>query len=297
MINKEHKKLERLMLFSEVAQHLSYTVAAERLGISRGHLSSQVRRLEQDMGMTLLIRSTRSVRLTTQGQWVMNGMEKIFNDLQELERTVESEGQAIEGLIKISAPPPFSEYFLLDICAEFKALHPKIEFSIDCHQACVDLQRSDFHLAFYGTREPPQNMIAVPLFDYHYHYCAAPDYLLNHNRPLSPAELVQHQCLRSSDQAPWLFQGKEFESNGWLQINCSNLLKKQALKGFGIIRVADYIVAQELRSGQLERLLEEHSASNTMHLIYPQLIHQSKRLSAFIQFCRQYFSRQRPRLN
>ncbi|MDR7090608.1 LysR family transcriptional regulator [Cellvibrio fibrivorans] len=298
MINKEHKKLERLMLFSEVAQHLSYTVAAERLGISRGHLSSQVRRLEKDMGMTLLIRSTRSVRLTNEGQWVMTGMEKIFNDLQELERNVENEGQAIEGLLKIAAPLQFSERYLLDICAQFKAFHPNIEFSIDCSYPYQDLNRSDFNIAFRGTNEPPQNMIAVPLFTYQYYCCAAPEYFIQHGKPQTAADFSRHQCLRSHDQPDWTFAGKEIECKGWLQINNSHLLKHQALKGVGIIRAPDYMVEIDIAEGRLEFLQDEAlTTSNTMHIIYPQLIHQSKRLSAFIQFCRQYFAQVRPRIN
>ena len=70
---KEHKKLERLMLFSEVAQHLSFTLAANALGISRGHLSAQVKQLEKELGTPLLIRSTRSVRLSAEGQRVLEG--------------------------------------------------------------------------------------------------------------------------------------------------------------------------------------------------------------------------------
>ena len=117
---KEHKKLERLMLFSEVAEHLSFTLAAEILNISRGHLSVQIRRLEQDMEMKLLIRSTRSVRLTPEGERVLIGMNKIRHDLLALERSAENEGKKIAGRIKITAPALFAERFLFDIFSKFK---------------------------------------------------------------------------------------------------------------------------------------------------------------------------------
>ena len=117
---KEHKKLERLMLFSEVAEHLSVTAAAEKLNISRGHLSTQIRRLEQDMEMVLLIRSTRSVRLTPEGERVLTGMNKIRHDLLELERSAEHEGNIVAGRIKITAPAGFTERFLFDIFSKFK---------------------------------------------------------------------------------------------------------------------------------------------------------------------------------
>lgn len=283
------------MLFSEVAQHLSYTVAAENLGISRGHLSSQVRRLEKDMGMTLLIRSTRSVRLTTEGQWVMNGMEKIFHDLLELERSVANEGQAIEGLLKMTAPVQFTERYLLDICNQFKTLHPKIEFSIDCSYTQHDLNKSDFNLAFRATNQPPQNMVAIPLFNYTYYCCASPEYFKKYGKPVEPTDLSHHQCLRGQDQHSWAFNNVEIISNGWLQINNNHLLKSQALKGMGVIRVADYMVDQEIADGHLELVLNDaQTDGKSMYIIYPQQIQHSKRVSAFIQFCKDYFNEERP---
>lgn len=283
------------MLFSEVAQHLSYTAAAEKLGISRGHLSSQVRQLEKDMEMTLLIRSTRCVRLTDEGRWVLSGMEKILHYLVELERDVETEGKAIEGTLKITAPLQFTERYLLDICAQFKALHPDIEFSIDCSYTNHDLTRSDFNLAFRATNEPPQNMVAVPLFKYLHRCCASPDYIRTHGMPLVPSDLNNHQCLHGQDQPVWTFKEGEVYAQGWMQINSNQQLKNLALNGSGIIRLPDYMVDQEIAEGKLVDLLDHSLADGkTMHLIYPQLIHQSKRMSTFIQFSRQYFSKIRP---
>ncbi|MEH6548800.1 MAG: LysR family transcriptional regulator [Pseudomonadales bacterium] len=290
MMIKEHKKLERLMLFSEVAQHLSFTHAAESLDISRGHLSAQIRRLEKDMGMPLLIRSTRSVRLTAEGERVMAGMNKIRLDLLELERSAEHEGRAIEGLIKITAPGLFTERFLLDIFSKFRVLHPGIEFSIDCSYVSYDLNRSDFDLAFRATNEPPQNMVAKRLLSYQHCCCASPEYFKKYGLPETPHDLSEHQCLRGKDQPTWSFLSTTVPSDGWLEVNDNHMMKGLALNGDGIIRVPEYMVDKELEAGQLVGIFADDMPPGTdIFIVHPQLIHQSKRLTAFIEYCRMYF--------
>ena len=287
---KEHKKLERLMLFSEVAQTLSFSVAAESLGISRGHLSTQIKQLEKDMGLALLIRSTRNVRLTEQGKRVLAGMEKIRLSMLELERSAEHEGHAIDGLLKITAPSQFTERFLLDICSEFKQLHPAISFSIDCSYTRHDLTRSNFDLAFRATATPPENMVAKPLLNYHHCCVASPEYLTRCGTPLEPEDIQQHQCLRAQDQASWHFDNHQVSADGWLQINDNNMLKRQAIMGLGLIRVPDYLVDKEIAEGKLQLVLADFSQdAKKIYIVHPQLIQHSKRLSAFIHFVRTKF--------
>jgi DNA-binding transcriptional LysR family regulator len=287
---KEHKKLERLMLFSEVAEHLSFTAAAEKLNISRGHLSTQIRRLEQDMEMVLLIRSTRSVRLTPEGKRVLTGMNKIRHDLLELERSAEHEGNKIEGRIKITAPAGFSERFLFDIFSKFKKLYPAIEFSINCSYTRFDLNRSDFDLAFRATSEPPQNMVAKHLMSYQHCCCASPEYFAIKGLPKTPLDLTNHECLKGQEQATWQFKQDEVPTHGWLAVNDNNMLKGLALAGKGIIRVPEYLVDNEIKSGKIKTIFKEQMPRGSMiYMIHPQRIHQSKRISTFLEFTQQYF--------
>ncbi|MCG6201702.1 LysR family transcriptional regulator [Psychromonas antarctica] len=289
-MHQEHKKLERLMLFSEVARHLSFTLAAASLQISRGHLSAQIRRLEKEMGLPLLIRSTRSVRLTAEGERVFTGTNKIRHSLLELERNAAHEGKTIEGLIKITAPSLFTERFLLDIFSKFRALHPAIEFLIDSSYTSYDLNSSNFDLAFRATNEPPLNMVARAILPYQHCCCASPAYLKKMGKPQTPADLKTHQCLRGHEQLTWPFLSANVAADGWLQINDNHMLKTLALRGEGIIRVPEYLVDQEINNGELVAILEDDMPKGlTIFMIYPQLIHQSKKLTAFIEFANDYF--------
>jgi DNA-binding transcriptional LysR family regulator len=287
---REHKKLERLMLFSEVARCLSFTKAAETLGISRGHLSSQIRQLEKDMGYSLLIRSTRSVRLSAEGARVVAGMDKIRQSLIELERSAESEGTSIEGLIKITAPSLFSGRFLLDMCSQFTVLNPGVEFSIDSSYINHDLNSSDFDLAIRATNQPPLNMVAKRLMSYQHCCCASPKYFAEYGRPSSPVQLQDHRCISAYGQDQWLFDDQSVDIHPWLRINDNHLFKNLALAGHGIVRVPEYLVDDRISSGELEQVFAERMPEATnIYLIHPQLMHQTNRVSAFMQFARDYF--------
>ena len=286
---QDHKKLERLMLFSEVAQCLSFTEAAATLGISRGHLSAQIKQLEKDLGTPLLIRSTRSVRLSAEGQKVLSSTETIRSSLLEIERNVEHESQAIEGVLKITAPEQFAERFLLDICQQFKQQHPLISFIIDSSYTRYDLNRSDFDMAFRATNEPPQNMIAKPLFSYRHTCVASAEYLAKYGEPKQPQELLEHQCLSGKDQELWSFKSEEVKTSGWIELNNNHMLKKLAMQGNGIVRVPSYLVDKEIAEGSLMPVLEEFMpVIRSIYIIHPQLIHQSKKLNTFIEFTRNY---------
>jgi molybdenum-dependent DNA-binding transcriptional regulator ModE len=130
IMSREHKKFERLFLFSEVAKQLSFTEAAASLGISRGYLSEQIRQLEKEVGRPLLIRTTRSVRLTPQGEMILSSMGQVKADLLMLDKRIRHDNDDISGRIRITAPSQLTQRHLLNICHEFTQLHPQVHFSI-----------------------------------------------------------------------------------------------------------------------------------------------------------------------
>lgn len=288
---KEHKKFERLMLFREVATQLSFTQAASQIGISRGHLSSQIRALEHELRLKLFVRTTRSVSLTPAGQQVLAGMEDIRSSLLALERTANVASNTVEGLIRITAPKQFTERYLLNICTEFKTQFPKVDFSIDCSFINYDLHKDNFDLAFRATQSPPQNMIAKPLFSYRHSCVASPQYFTDHGTPLVPDDLLNHQCLSGHDQSEWQFATGLVDISGWLQLNDNFLLRDMAVAGKGIIKVPEYLVQEEVDNGCLIKILDDYiTQQNQIYIVHPQLIQQPKRLSQFVEFTQGKFA-------
>lgn len=276
------------MLFVEIAQQLSFTKAAETLSISNGYLSDQIKKLEAEFKCPLLVRTTRSVRLTPQGKKVFAQGKEIKATMLNLERNIYDQHSAIEGVIKITAPKMFTESFLLNICFEFQKLHPAITFEIDSSYTNYDLNHDDFDLAFRATCQPPQNMVAKELFSYRHCLCAAPEYFSEYGTPQTVDKLAKHHCLSALEQTSWPLASGDFTVDGWLSINENHLLKQMAIEGKGIIRIADYYVMDALQQGKLQKVLEDqYIDGQSIYILHPQLIYATAKLRAFMDFVQQ----------
>jgi len=294
-MQKLHKRVERYVLFSEVAKLLSFAKAADSLDISRSYLSSQIKHLEKELGTSLLIRSTRQVRLTPAGFKVLEKMQEINGSIISLERELDQNKSEIGGLLRITAPEMFSQSHLTEICHQFTQKHQNIEFEIDVSYNLHDLTQSHFDLAIRSTNTPPENMVAKKLMSYQHICCASPEYIEKSGQPEQPIDLVEHHCLSSSQFRTWPFyDGKnrvEVDIQGAFSANNQFLLLHAAMQGQGIIKAPDYLVQPALKSGSLVQVLENYFiCKNDMFLIYPQVIRRSASLSAFIDFLQQWFS-------
>ncbi|ORT52057.1 hypothetical protein ST37_03325 [Vibrio sp. qd031] len=286
-----HKKIERLLLFVEVARQLSFTKAAENLEMSRGYLSTQIKQLETELGYPLLIRSTRTVRLTAQGEQIKQGMEGIKQDLLHIERTIDYENTAIEGEIRFTAPLQLAQSALTQMCAEFTQLYPAVTFVIECSYNSYNLVKDNFDCAFRATQTPPQNLVAKHLFAYQRVLVASPSYLQKNEPIYTPQQLAHHQCLTGQGAERWSFSGEEVAVQGWLTINENHIIKQQAIEGKGLMMAPDYYVEKEIQQGQLVQVLNEHHIwNNDVYLLYPPMVKRSNKLNAFIEFAQRYFS-------
>lgn len=279
------------MLFVEIAQQLSFTKAAKNLSISNGYLSDQIKKLEKEFKCPLLVRTTRSVRLTPQGKKVLAQGKEIKAAMLNLERNIYHEHDALEGVIKITAPKMFTESFLLNICHEFQKCHSAISFEIDSSYTNYDLNQDDYDLAFRATLQPPQDMVAKELFSYHHCLCAAPDYFTEHGKPGSVLDLAEHHCLTNLEQQFWPLKLGDIPISGGISINENHLLKQMALEGKGIIRIADYYVMKELKAGKLQRILtDQYIHGQSIYMLHPQLIYPSAKIDKFTAFLQEKVS-------
>ncbi|WP_286262890.1 LysR family transcriptional regulator [Thalassotalea atypica] len=282
---KEHKKLERLFLFSEVANCLSFTEAAANLAMSKGYLSAQIKQLEADLKTPLLVRTTRTVRLTRAGHQVVKDFKQVHTSMLAIERNLASEQQAIEGLIRLTAPKQFAESLLVNLCFEFSQLYPDIKFEIDSSYTQYDLTENDFDLAFRATRTPPENMIAKRLFEYGYLCCAAPSYIEKYGELTSVEQLNEHRCLTSVNEHYWTLNDENIEVTSTIAINDNFVLRDQAITGAGIVRLPEYFVRKAIQNKQLVPLFNLQKVKGQgIYLLQPQLIYPPKKIIKFIKF-------------
>ncbi|BDU35585.1 LysR family transcriptional regulator [Vibrio nigripulchritudo] len=284
-----HKRFERYYLFSVVAECLNFGQAADKLGISRSYLSTQINALERDLDVTLLIRTTRSVRLTQAGQKVLSQMQGVNSSVQTMEKEIRKSASAIEGKLTITCAAIFGQRYLTPACRAFRKLHPDIEFDIDIGYTNQDLTQQPFDLAIRATNTPPANMIAKHLMDYQHLCCASPDYLNLYGTPQTPEELARHNCLSDPHLTTWRYQHqgfeREVETKGQFYANDNFLLYEAAVQGEGIIKLPDYLVQPAIQKGQLTPILTSYfTQTRGIYLIFPQQLKQSEALLAFAQF-------------
>ena len=286
----EHKRIERLMLFVELAQQLNYTRAAQALGISKGYLSEQIKKLENELQCPLLLRTTRSVRLTPEGERAFEQGRRIRNQVFQLERSVGEQHTALSGTLKITAPKMFAETYLFDLCKAFRRDHPGMTFDINCSYTTFNLHQESIDLAFRATNMPPQDMVVHTLFSYRHVLVAAPGYLARHGTPVNVSDLLHHNCLLTQHQRSWPLGDSNIAVSGSFITNENHLLRQQALYGEGIIRIAGYYVQKDIEAGRLTQVLSTHTQhTNQMILFYPQLVYPSQKLRQFSRFVRNQF--------
>jgi DNA-binding transcriptional LysR family regulator len=287
--------MERYVLFNEVAKQLSFSKAAEILAISRSYLSSQIIELEKELELTLLIRSTRRVRLTPSGQKVVVQIQQIQDSMVQFERQIQRNKTDVSGKLKITAPDIFSQRFLVDICQGFKQKFALIEFEIDVGYQKQDLTKQNFDLAIRATNAPPENMVAKKLFAYQHICCASKHYLANAPSLTCPEKLVQHQCLSDPTLKQWDFykDDKKISVNTHAALAANNnfLLLEGAIAGQGIVKLPDYLLLPAIEKGLLVQVLPEYFIKQQyIYLIYPPQIKRSASLNAFIHYMAEYFN-------
>ncbi|WP_047044413.1 LysR family transcriptional regulator [Vibrio mexicanus] len=292
---KKHKRFERYALFGEVAKLLSFSKAAESLGISRSYLSSQIHQLEQELQTSLLIRSTRSVRLTSAGAKILASMTEVNGHLLEMEKALSHTQSEVSGTLRITAPTIFSHRYLLDLCTQFQAIHPNIRFDLDIGYTREDLATSNFDLAIRATNTPPETMVAKKIMTYHHICCASPSYLAQAGTPVHPEDLRAHNCLSDPHLTNWRFSDEnnqyEIATDGDLLMSDNALLRDAAVRGKGIIKLPSYLVQPQIDSGELVAILTQyHTMTNGIYLIYPPQLRDSKKLTMFVDFIAQRFS-------
>ena len=284
----QHKRLERLLLFAEVAEHLNFAKAAEKLGISKGHLSEQIKKLEQEYSTPLLVRTTRSVRLTSEGQKALESAREIKYLVNNFERNL----QKLDGVIRITAPKLFSEKYLSAIIVAFRQLHPEVKFEINTSYTRFDLNQTQFDMAFRATQQPPpENMVAKKLLSYQHVVAASPAYMANTPLPSSPSDLNKHRCLTAEANSTWSFERTDIHIKSGIACNDNFLLKQLAIAGEGIVKLPDFYLMDEIKQNKLRLLLEnEKTTSLDIYLLYPTTTRETARLRRFTSFVTDYFA-------
>ena len=286
-----------LSMFAAVARAGGFREAARTLKTSASRLSASVRRLEDDAGVRLLNRTTRSVVLTAAGAWLLDRSQAA---LQELATTADElsdfRGQAA-GTLKLNVPVAAARLVLPPIINAFLRAHPEIRLELLVADDLVDMVRSGCDAGIRYEERLEQDMVAVPIGARRQRLAtaASPEYLASRGRPQHPRELLGHSCLRhrfpSGAMPPWAFEkageAVSIDPSGPLVVTtvAADVEIEAAAAGLGIVYLFEDWLRPALHAGTLEPVLEDWwSAFPGPYLYYTSRRHMPGPLRAFVDF-------------
>ncbi len=252
-----------------IAQCGSFTQAAQRLGLSKAAVSQRIAELERALGVPLLARTTRSVRLTPAGQQLVDQTAASYLQIEHGLAGVRDLASQPQGLVRVTAPVALGRQQVAPQLEAFLRAWPGIRVELDLSDRLLNLAHEGFDLAVRHTGTPPDNHVAWKLCASRTLLVASPAYLKRRGAPAHPAELAGHDCLPYLRGGPavWPFErtpapGGDGEPErvsvtvaGPLRANNSEVLRDAVLAGLGIGLLPDFSAAAALQAGRLRELL------------------------------------------
>ncbi|WP_377811875.1 LysR family transcriptional regulator (plasmid) [Azospirillum sp. A29] len=262
-------------VFTRVVREGGFSAAARSLDLTPSAVSKLVARLEKRLGARLLVRTTRALSLTEEGQSYYRAALRILQNMEEADQSVS--GGAIKGLLSINASLPFGRMFVAPAILSFLAKHPELTVSLSFTDDVVSLLAHQADVAIRMGRLPDSALVARRLGQSTRVVCAAPSYLDRRGTPKVPSDLQQHDCLmfnfRRSDVGwPMEIDGRlvEQQVGGHVLVNNGETLRQMVLAGAGIARLGRFHVADDLARGDLVPLLEAFNPGDIelIHAVY-----------------------------
>lgn len=288
-------RLGSIELFCLTAQHLGFTAAAKAAGLTAAAVSRSVARLEERLGVRLLTRTTRQVRLTEVGQRYYDQCRQALGQLSEAEREASGQQSKPSGLVRMSLPTSYGHYRVLPLLPPFARRHPDIEIEVQLSNRNVDSTDEGFDLAVRGRVQPDSSLVARKLEDAPLLIAAAPGYLKRHRAPRTADDLARHECIQfvlpsSGQVVPWLLrrEGSIVEQPTSGRMRCAEDILAPitlARAGAGLVQTYRFLVEEDLREGRLVEVLADHAgASRPFSLLYPGGRHMPLRVRVLIDF-------------
>lgn len=289
---------EEMQTFVRIVEAGSITQAAEQLNTVKSAISRRLNLLEQRLGVSLLVRTTRKQALTDAGQQYYQHCIRILDDIHDVESALRTDNVALTGRIKIAAPLSFGLAKLCPIFKQFNELHPDITFDINFNDRQVNLIEEGYDLAIRIAQLTDSNLIARRLTSIRLLLCASPDYLNQHAPLHSPDDLSKgHKKLHyQAANEQWHFQDKHGQAYNVklpsvMAANNGDFLCQAAIEGYGLVYLPEFICQAAIEAGQLQAVLTDFTQHNVMncYAVYPQTRHLSPRVAHLINFLSQHF--------
>ncbi len=287
-----------MQVFCTVVDKGSFVGAAEPLTMSKAAISRYVSGLEERLGARLLHRTTRRLALTDEGRQFYHQAREVLAMMDEAEEAVSSSSPEASGVLRVNAPVSFGVLHLAPVWADFMRAHPKVELEISLSDRLVDLVDEGIDAAIRIARMENSSLVGRRLASTRMCLCASPAYLASHPPIRTLQDIEQHGVVAYSNFASgneWDFEGPQgsesVSTHSVVRCNNGDTCRAITLAGGGISLQPSFMVAQDLRRGDLVELIPEYrSIELGIYVVYPTRKHLPAKVRALISFLVERFA-------
>ncbi|RAS38780.1 LysR family transcriptional regulator [Paraburkholderia bryophila] len=299
---------QAMQAFVKVADAGSFAQAAEQLNVSTSVVTRHVSSLEKHLGIRLFQRTTRKVVLTEAGADYADGCRVVMSELEEVESRATTTSKEVAGDLRIVALGSFSLFRLTPLFAEYQAKFPQVNLRVTLTEKRVDLLEGGFDVGIVTEHMiRSESLVVRRLINSHAVPVAAAAYLAQAGQPKTPADLARHRVIAAAlDTSPqtWVFSHSGGSGNdsanaeesialdASFTVNSMIMQKQATLGAMGIALLPLEMVADELRSGTLVRVLDDYAVTNgdvAVSLVYPSREFVPRKIREFIDLAVGFF--------
>ena len=252
--------IEELRTFVEVADAGGVTSAARRLGVSKSIVSRRLSRLEADLGVQLLVRTTRGAALTEAGVTFRDHAAKVSAEIDVAKETILPTGE-LRGRLRVAAPLSFGPTHFAPVLAQMARRHPQLHIHTSYSDRFVDLIAEGYDCGIRVGSLEDSTLIARQVGPIYGKFVASPDYIRTHGSPETPEELLAHEALMQGTEAWQLVDGDKVVTvhpQGRFKADNGAALVAAAVAGLGVARLPDGLTNEHLASGALVPVLTRY---------------------------------------
>ncbi len=279
--------------FIAVAEHGSFTAAAEATGYSKANLSQQVSDLEAALRAQLLHRTTRSLRLTEVGEGYYQQCKRAMVMLDSAAEWASQSADDLTGRIRMNAVGGlFGDELIAPLVVSFQQHYPDVEVNLDFSSVRVDLIEEKYDLVVRMGHMPDSTLIARNLGNVHTRYVASPEFLKEHGPVEKPEDLKLLPLIYGSVDHWIMTRGKEqriIHVEKGMKVVSGRAMRRAAIAGLGVTRLADVYCQPDIDNGQLVEVLPQWSEKTPISLVCPPVRHQLARVRALMKWISDHF--------
>lgn len=281
--------LAQMQTFALTAELGSLAAAAKNLEISPAAVSKQITKLEDELGVQLLIRTTRRIELTDVGVHYCKQCKRILEEVEEAKALVSQVKTEPAGALKVVTNRYFARSFIAPHMKEFLIKYPLIRLNLEIAERIPDFNAEEIDVLIGMNLSAQGDAIQKRILTTDYTYCAAPKYLKKYGTPQKPEDLRAHRYITHSMRRPdheLSFKNQITVSlEPYMRVNDAETMLQFALDGLGIVKLHRYVVQDALRQGKLVELLKAfHHSEIPLYVAYPERRYVSSKIRCFIDF-------------